>query len=374
MQKKKILIFLSVIILIYSCGNENNNERDLLEIPVDIDQKGIPFPFNEITEGEITAIELELTDESVLGGVGVALLCNDYIIIIGAFPFEDLFVFSMEGKFIRKINYKGQGPGELSRLNKIAVDEKENHLYMIGNKKIVCYDLNGKFLKEFTSLLQEQFILSAMNFVNNELLILGDRYVENAGENYKQSVLYKLNHELQLLDSYTIKSERLGEVVRYVYTVPAFDNYLCNIDSAIYLYCPEHLPLKETPKLLRDTLYRFENNRLIPELKLKFKYSDNNLLANKNLRIRNIFRSSRYVFIDYTVVDWKTAYLYCYDLKTKKAYNVDLSPEDNTDLAKHIFLRQFYNNSDMFYYTLTHISPDDLEEPNPTLYIGKFKK
>ena len=31
-------------------------------------------------------------------------------------------------------------------------------------------------------------------------------------------------------------------------------------------------------------------------------------------------------------------------------------------------------NTENFYYLHTHIKPDDLEEPNPTLYIGKLKK
>ena len=372
---KKILFLLSTIFLVFSCIKEKNGDGDLLEIPVDIDQKGVLFPYDEITEGEITAIELELTDESVMGNVNVALLCNDYIIILGTYPSYDLFVFSMEGKFIRKIHYKGQGPGELRSIQAIAVDETMNYLYIIGNKKIVCYDLNGKYLKEFTSLLREQFVLSTMNFANNELLVLGDRYIENVGDNYKEAVLYRLSNELQLLGNDMIRSERLpGDIVRYVYTRPPFNNYLSKIDSTLYLYCPEHLPNEEAPKLLRDTLYRLENNQLIPELKLRFKYNDNYLLANKKLRIGNIFRSSRYVFVNYTSVDRTGINLYCYDLKTEKAYNIDLSPKDNTDFEKHIFFCQFYNNSDMFYYTLTNLNPDDIEEPNPTLYLVKLKE
>ena len=37
-------------------------------------------------------------------------------------------------------------------------------------------------------------------------------------------------------------------------------------------------------------------------------------------------------------------------------------------------LRPMSNNTKLFYYLHTHIKPDALEEPNPTLYIGKLKK
>ena len=37
-------------------------------------------------------------------------------------------------------------------------------------------------------------------------------------------------------------------------------------------------------------------------------------------------------------------------------------------------IRPFNTNPELFYYWYTHMKPDDLEEPNPTLYIGKLKQ
>ena len=131
---KRLFIILSTIFLFFSCQNEEKG--DLLEIPVDIDLKKVAFPLSEIIEGEVTTVDLELTDESIIGGIVFACLCNDKIIIVSGISY-DLLVFRIDGKFIRKIRYKGQGPGELSGsiFSKMAIDEKKNQLYLSAGKK-----------------------------------------------------------------------------------------------------------------------------------------------------------------------------------------------------------------------------------------------
>jgi len=363
LKMKRSLIILATIFLFFSCQNEEKG--GLLEIPVDIDLKKVAFPLSEITEGEVMAIELELTDESIIGGIYNACLCNDKIIIVSGYPVYDLLVFGIDGNFIRKIRYKGQGPGELSGgINIMAIDEKKNQLYLTAAKKIVCYDLDGKFIKELT---HDLIILKGMNYINNELLVAGER-IEKKGEGYdKQSVIYRFSDELQLLDSCIIRNAYL-ETLSTTVSFSPYDIYFSIIDSTIYSYYPESLPFKEIPKVLRDTLYRFENNRLVPELKLKFNYS-NNLLENNHFQLNSIFQTSRFVFVPYHFASAQN--LYIYDMIEKKAYNIVVS--DGTLKEDRIFVRLFLNNPEMFYYSLTNFKPDDFEEPNPTLYIGKLK-
>jgi hypothetical protein len=131
-----------------------------------------------------------------------------------------------------------------------------------------------------------------------------------------------------------------------------------------------YLPHKEIPKFQADTLYRLQNNQLIPEFKLKHNLSDNELFVRKNFRLMNIYRSSRFIFAPY--YNGSNSNLYIYDVKERKSYNYAVF--DGTIRDDRIVIRQFYNNPEMFYYYLRHINPDDREEPNPTLYIGRFKK
>ena len=64
-----------------------------------------------------------------------------------------------------------------------------------------------------------------------------------------------------------------------------------------------------------------------------------------------------------------------YDTKTGKGYNMKIGYMDDIHQLEYPkIIRPFHINPEMFYYWHTHMKPGDLEEPNPTLYIGKLKK
>ena len=66
---------------------------------------------------------------------------------------------------------------------------------------------------------------------------------------------------------------------------------------------------------------------------------------------------------------------FCYDTKTGKAYNMEEGYIDDIHgIDKRVRIRPFVTDTELFYYTHTHLNPDDFEEPNPTLYIIKLKK
>lgn len=68
-------------------------------------------------------------------------------------------------------------------------------------------------------------------------------------------------------------------------------------------------------------------------------------------------------------------YLFCYDTKTGKGYNMQGGyTDDIKQIEKRVYIRPFNLDTERFYYLHTTMKPGDLEEPNPTLYIGKLKK
>jgi len=136
-------------------------------------------------------------------------------------------------------------------------------------------------------------------------------------------------------------------------------------------------------KVLRDTLYRLEDNRLVPELKLKFRNDGFDRAGDKIIDLYNIYRSSRYVFAMYEFnpnnkernTERPTRYYFCYDTKTGKGFNIkDGYTDDINGIDKPVSIRPLHTDSEIFYYWHTHMKPDDREEPNPTLYIIKLKK
>ena len=368
---------LLLILWLFSCGKEK--QIDLKEIPVDFNQNS-PVLLSEIAE-EITAIELELTDESIINPDRIKriVISEDYIFVGGI---DKIFVFNKEGKFVRSIGSKGQGPGEYRTIRNFDIDEKNERLFVNAWHKIICYDLQGILLKETLLIPETEFIVD-VSYINDELLIIGYQSGrEDANGLFNHSAIYHLNDEFQIIDSCTIMKiyERFG------FSTSGTEEYILWADSTVYFYYPyfypspayfpNHLP-PLSKAILRDTMYRFENNQLVPELKLKLKNDGMDGSGNLFIDLQSVFRSSRYIFakyMNYTKRD-HPLYYFCYDTKTKKGSNMqDGYTDDVNGIDKPVRFLPLNSNPEMFYYWHTNMKPDDFEEPNPTLYIGKLKK
>jgi len=230
--------------------------------------------------------------------------------------------------------------------------------------------LNGNFLKEtflFTG------ILSDINFINEKLLLLINKLnktIPGFNEIYSHSALYRLDDNLRIVDSCTIRD------LYFKASSAGFshwnEDFILKGGKSIYLYYGDFFDRENsTERVFCDTLYRFENNYLIPDLKLKFK--------NKFIKLYNIYRSSRYIFAVYKNENNKNTCFFCYDTKTGKGYNINTQDgngfsDDINGIDERVRIRPLNSDTEMFYYLHTHMKPDDLEEPNPTLYIGKLKK
>jgi len=141
-------------LLFLSCSQSKYSE--LPEFQVDINQD-ISLPLSEIAE-EITVIEPELSNESLIGlgeaGIAIKRMLsseNHIIIAMGGLDMPNtVFVFNKDGKFVRSIGSRGQGPGEYNLIQNIAFDDRNSRLFILswGPNKIICYHLDGTFIKE----------------------------------------------------------------------------------------------------------------------------------------------------------------------------------------------------------------------------------
>jgi hypothetical protein len=370
-MKNLIYLFTLSCFLLFSCGSKTK-QGEFLEIPVDIDQD-FSLPLSEITE-KIVAIDLELTDESLINPDRIRriLLCEDYVIVVG----DEIFVFNKDGKFVHSIGSRGQGPGEYIGINSVALDEKNKRLFVSSGRKIICYDLDGNFIRESSiTQLSDGSRAVDINHVNDELLLVVDQGHLRDGGLFNHPAMYRMNNDFQITDSCTIRKvylEHFGTSINTFYQ----DFVLCN-NSTIYLSYPTGMFFDSTAEVaLRDTLYRFENNQLVPELRLKFKNDGLDGGGNTFINPLNIYRSFRYVFSRYyNSQKGHNHFLFCYDIKTGKGYNMqDGYTDDINQIEKRVNIRPLNPDTEMFYYLHTNMDPDDWEEPNPTLYIGKLKK
>jgi hypothetical protein len=343
-------------------------QGELLEIPIDIHQNSL-LPLSEIVE-KMTAIDLELTDKSLINMsyIGEVIIANDNLFVS---DIGNLFVFNKEGKFIRAIGSRGQGPGEYDHIQNVAIDAQNSRLFVISSpgRKIISYDLNGNFLKEIVVTWGEP---EDINYINKELWLLVDRYGSDSTGVYSNSALYRLNDDMRVVDSCTIRNLYLGGNNGYIYGHGASD-FILKGSQLDYLYYGNFIMgySSERVEILCDTLYRFSNKKLIPELRLKFKNDE----VGKSIDLYNIYRSSRYVFATYWNRDEHKRGYFCYDTKTGKGHNMqDGYTDDILQMETPVRIRPCNLDTEMFYYLHTSMKPEDEEEPNPTLFIGKLKK
>jgi len=361
---------LIVAFLFFSCGE--TKQGDLLEIAVDTDQNALLL-LSEIAE-ELAAIELELTDESVVNidQIERVIISKEYFIIA---ELSKILIFNKYGKFIRSIASKGLGPGEYNYIHNIAMDEKNKRLFILANSpsKIMCYDFDGNFLKSKAH--PPMIFFEDISYINDQLLVIGR---QNGRDEVKglisHSAVCQLNNEFEIIDSYTINNIYLGKPHTFM-TVFANRDFIFYGNKCVYIYYGNYYFTlgddNSREKVLFDTLYRFKDNHLVPELTLKF----NNDKISKFISPYIIYRSSRYIFAKYRNNHNMNDYFFCYDTKTGKGYNTqDGYKDDINQIEKWINIRPSTSDTETFYYLHTHMKPDDLEEPNPTLYIGKLKK
>ena len=371
-------LFLASSFLFLSCSSEKK-QSDLLEIPVDINQNS-RIPLSEIAE-EITAIELELTNESLINPDRIKrIVTSENYIFVGGM--DKILVFNKSGKFVRSIGSKGQGPGEYRSIRNLAIDETNGRLFVNAWHKIIIYDFQGNFLKESYFINQLSGLIVDINYINNELLIIDySMGREDANGLFNHSAIYRLNDEFQITDSCTIRN--IYEPWRVSSTWA--EDFILPLDSTVYLYYPQSVQspsseaiMRKSPSseaIMRDTLYCLENNRLVPELKLKFKNNGRNGEGNLFISLNLVYRSSQYFFAEYfSYTHDINFYCFLYDTKTGKGYNMRDGYTDDFNQIERVRIRPFNTNPDLFYYWHTHMKPDDLEEPNPTLYLGKLKK
>jgi hypothetical protein len=100
---------------------------------------------------KVTPIPLETTDESLIGYIRDVQIFDGKIFVLDTDYSKGVFVFDMDGKFIRQIGRVGQGPGEYITLSDFTIDEINHKIYLMDRNKncIMVYDIGtGKYIKQ----------------------------------------------------------------------------------------------------------------------------------------------------------------------------------------------------------------------------------
>lgn len=145
-------IFLSLLILslFAGCrGRSQTEDREVVDLYSYKDNQIDYFSLVDTTSYRV--VKLELTENSLIGEISKVEVIDDRIIILDRRDNKSVFMFDMEGNFIRQIGRKGRGPGEYVSAVNFVLDYDNGHIIVsdYGTPKQMFYDLDGRFIKEY---------------------------------------------------------------------------------------------------------------------------------------------------------------------------------------------------------------------------------
>ena len=336
----RYLIFLGydivLIILLTVCHSNKNDTAHTSEYPITIDideaiRNKIEFHLSDLIDS-ITYIPVE----SIIGDYVMYLSGNmlkisqNYIISENYLWGGDLVLFDRNGRFIRKIAQRGQGPGEYNFINDMAIDETHETVYVLSMSKLFKYNLEGKFLgvidlsevSGLPNLLAQKIAVSPSGQI---LVNLGNRMGD-------------LRYRCLLLDDKGNLVNMLKNNLTHTFD-PNVPLYMAP-EGTYYIY-NDRIHIKN----ICDTLFVVENDSFQPKYVFKTggKNQSNHITHTEYVEkiqqfaFGTIFETDSKVFFQFRLNE--KIYNACYDKKERKAYSNSLKD-----------VNEFFNDMDVVKY------------------------
>ena len=173
---KTMINFAFFLLGIIGC---TGNQQDKLLV-VDVTKS---YPKEELTLQDFMDVEylaLETNDEFLVQG-NVAAVGEKFLIVTNMRQGDILLFDRVTGKYVRKINRKGNGPGEYVLPFNISLNEKENIMYVNDgpSSNIQVYDLEGEYKRTIPyrkgALVTSLFDFDANHFLSQDIYAEGNK-------------------------------------------------------------------------------------------------------------------------------------------------------------------------------------------------------
>jgi hypothetical protein len=169
-MKRKFLFFIHYSLFLFACSSQQTELRlDGVCYTIDLDgKKEAPIPFSSIFKNVQTII-LEAGKDCLIGSVDELQIFDGCIYILDKHIAKSLFVFDMEGRFIRKIGSLGRGPGEFIHVDDFTIDTGNRFIFLSdqGNR-VHQYQLNGAYVQSIKVQAEHSNIM-LIQFYNDRL-------------------------------------------------------------------------------------------------------------------------------------------------------------------------------------------------------------
>lgn len=293
----KLFNFILLSFIIFSCKNNSVDSvftstiknKNMYVIDLDNAEQMDSFKLSFFVKSA-KCIRLEESTKSIIGEINKLIVFNDYLFVADIDYAKGLFVFDMEGKFVRKIGERGRGPGEYIGFFDFTIDMDNHEIILLDHTQIHFYDLEGNYLKSVQT--RSDGLITNIQYFNGLI--------------YSDIIAFKKTKNDYLLQSFeTVNGQRKNSFLN-----TGIHNKGLNVP--IMFEMKYFIPKLEPPYLFRhsfmDTIFSITNDGLSPYLVLKskdlvtkndLKYPENTNLhdfLNNNLEKKNkIYILSNYL-------------------------------------------------------------------------------
>ena len=170
-----MLLISFLLLFLYNTSFCSVNQKELSRMDskyiIDLDGKQeTSVPFSTYFENAKSII-LETNKDCLISDIIDIQVFDGYIYLLDIRGAKSLFVFDMDGYFIRKIGRLGNGPGEYISLSNFTLDTKNKFIYLLDYfKRIHKYKLDGTFIHTITPKLKDENIMHIQYF-NSKLYL-----------------------------------------------------------------------------------------------------------------------------------------------------------------------------------------------------------
>lgn len=238
-------IITSIIFLFLLSCNLKEKER-IESIIIDPDKQEKFNDLSGMLQDSIKIIQLETTNECLIAEVTKVEVRNEEIFISDRIN-QKIFVFNSNGKYLKSIGKRGNGPGEIRNLGDFTFVEDSLFVQDGYGKKYLIYNTNGDYLGSLPYTTHHHDVIS----YDNILYFVSNYFYSELGfyNLFRYDLATKKTNSYIPFDEKINKNNSAWGLNRHI------SKYK---DSALLLYP------------LNDTIYEVSKNRVYPRYTIKF--------------------------------------------------------------------------------------------------------
>jgi len=162
-----IVLFLSVIIMLVSCGKQKSGWKGTIEevdgVTIVKNPKEPVYGENAVSlEEELSIGEAEGRKEYMFSRIGNITVDNEENIYVLDRKESHIKVFNKQGEYLRTFGKKGQGPGEFNRPYSILITPR-NEITVEDSRVLHFFTFQGEFIKSLSAAKFQFFARTSMD-------------------------------------------------------------------------------------------------------------------------------------------------------------------------------------------------------------------